>query len=71
MTLLEKKLDTAVTKNTLFHGKALLVIATRDTNNVALRNTKGTPSYSQQIGMITLFHIIPSIHLQESLLPFQ
>ena len=36
VTLLEEQLDTAVGEDTLLHWKTLFIIATRDTDNIAL-----------------------------------
>ena len=36
MPLLEEELNTAISEDTLLHGEALLVIATADTNHIAL-----------------------------------
>ncbi len=36
MPLLEEQLNTAISEDTLLHGEALLVIATTDTNHIAL-----------------------------------
>merc|ERR1711892_746859 len=61
VALLQQKLDTVVDEHTLFHGETLLVVATRDADNVA------SPLGSEMVGRDFLSHALV-IELLEFLL---